>query len=91
LGLPEADNPVAWCIETMKHRFIDFTQVVFCGGQKAGNEFLGLIDHLNHFFIDFTKVAFCDIQKADNEFSGPFDRLKHRAKLIRIAYRPLET
>jgi hypothetical protein len=54
----------------MKHRFIDFTQVVFCVGRTAGNVFSGLIEHMNHPFIDFTKVAFWDIRKLDNEFSG---------------------
>jgi hypothetical protein len=52
----------------MKRRFISINQVVFCGGQKEGNEFLGLFHHLKYRFIDFTKVAFCDIQKAVNEF-----------------------
>jgi hypothetical protein len=32
----KADNTVKGCMETMKHHFIDFTQVVFCGGQKSG-------------------------------------------------------
>jgi hypothetical protein len=52
----------------MKRRFIDFNQVIFCGVQKAGNEFISLFRHLNYRFIDFTKVALWDIQKADNEF-----------------------
>jgi hypothetical protein len=35
------DNPVAGCVETMKYRFVDFTQDVFCCSQKAENEFSG--------------------------------------------------
>jgi hypothetical protein len=37
----KAANPVAGCVETMKHRFIDFPQVVFCGAQKAENDISG--------------------------------------------------
>jgi hypothetical protein len=55
----KADNPVAGCVETMKHRFIDFNQVAICGGQKAGNEFLGLKHHLKY---RFTKVAFSHLE-----------------------------
>jgi hypothetical protein len=36
------ENPVAGCVEAMKHRFMDFNQVVICGGHKAGHDFLGL-------------------------------------------------
>jgi hypothetical protein len=39
----------------MKYRFIDFTQAVFCGGQKAENESSGLFAHLKHRFIDFNQ------------------------------------
>jgi hypothetical protein len=33
----KADNPVTGFVETMKHRFIEFNQFTFHGGQKAGN------------------------------------------------------
>jgi hypothetical protein len=71
----------------MKHRFSDFTQVVFCVGRMARNVFSGLLDHLNHHFIDFAKVAFFDIQKVENEFSGPFDHLIDRFfDLVQVAF-----
>jgi hypothetical protein len=71
----------------MKHRFIDFTQVLFCGDQKAENRFSGLFDHLKHLFIDLIEVTFYDIQKADNEFSGPFAYLKlHFRDLVQVAF-----
>jgi hypothetical protein len=57
----KADNPVAGCVETIKHRFLDFKQIVICGFQKAGNEILGLFHHFKYGLIDFTEVAFYDI------------------------------
>jgi hypothetical protein len=65
LGLPGAKNAVALCIETMKHLFMDITQVVFCGGEKEGNDFSGLFDHMKHRFIEFNKVTYWDFQKVD--------------------------
>jgi hypothetical protein len=62
------DNPVASCVETMKYSLIVFNKVVICGGQKAGNEFLGLLNHLKYRFINFTKDAFCDNNNADIVF-----------------------
>jgi hypothetical protein len=31
----KSDNPTAGCVETMKHRFMDFTNGAFCDIQKA--------------------------------------------------------
>jgi hypothetical protein len=66
LDVQEVQNEFAWPIDTFKHRFIEPTQVVFCGGQKAEYRFSGLFNQLNHRFIDLTKFAFCGIQKAEN-------------------------
>jgi hypothetical protein len=52
----------------MKHRFICFTQFVFYGGQKAGNEFSGHFDNLKHRFIEEKQVAFCESQKLFIDF-----------------------
>jgi hypothetical protein len=70
LGAQEIENVYAWPIDTFKLRFIDFTKVVYCGGQNAQNRFSGHFKHLKQRFIDFTKVAFCDIQKAEISSQG---------------------
>jgi hypothetical protein len=51
---------------------------VFCGGQKAENDFSALINNLKHRFLDLVHFAFLDAQKAENEFVWPIETLKHR-------------
>jgi hypothetical protein len=59
----KADNSVAGCVETVKHRFNNINQVVIYGGQKAGNEFFGFFHHLNYRFFDLTKSHYATSRK----------------------------
>ena len=52
----------------LKHRFLEFTQAAFWGGQDTDNEFGVPGNDLKHRFLDFSQVAFCYGQDAENEF-----------------------
>jgi hypothetical protein len=53
-----------------KHRFFDYTQVVFLDSQKSGFECSVPFDHLKCRFYDLAKVAFWICQKEDNPSQG---------------------
>ena len=64
--------------ETLKHRFIELTQVAFWDGQEAENEFKVTCEPLKHRFLDLKQVAFWDGQEAEIEFKLACEPLKHR-------------
>ena len=64
--MPENELQVLY--ESLKHRFLDYTQVAFWAGQEEGKEFPVPGVHLNHRFLDLNKVAFWACQEAENDF-----------------------
>jgi hypothetical protein len=65
-------------LDTLKHRFIDFTNVVFYDGQRANYEFSGPLAYFHHHLSEFDQFAFYDAQAEENEFAWPFVTLTHR-------------
>jgi hypothetical protein len=58
---------------TLKHRFMDYTKVVYQDAQDADNEFSGRFAYLKHHLSDFVQVAFFDAQDSENGFEWPLD------------------
>jgi len=54
--------------ESLKHRFIDLSQVAFWEVEEAENELKLTWEPLKHRFFNFTQVAFLAIQEEENEF-----------------------
>jgi len=53
--------------EHLKHRFLDFIQVAFWGGQEEEYESTVPGDHLKHQFLELTKFEIFGFQEAENE------------------------
>ena len=51
-----------------RHRFLELTQVAFCFGQEAENEFKVTCDPLKQRFFDFTQVPYWGVQGEENDF-----------------------
>jgi len=50
---------------TLKHRFLDFTQVAFWAGEEEKNEFPEPGEHLKNRFQDLTKFELWACQEAE--------------------------
>jgi len=54
--------------ESLKHRFLDFTQVAYWAGQEEENLFPVPGEPLKYRFLDLTKVEFWACQDEENYF-----------------------
>jgi hypothetical protein len=57
-----------WPFDYLKHRFIDFTKVVFEDDQKANYDFPGSFAYTKHHLRDFIQGSTFNSQVAENEF-----------------------
>jgi hypothetical protein len=68
-----AESVFACPFVTLKHRIIEFTNVL-----KADYVFSGPFAYLKHHLSDFISFACLEAQKAEHVVVWPFDTLKHR-------------
>jgi hypothetical protein len=59
----DAEHEFVLYFDTLKHRLIDFTKVVFRELQKTGYKFSGPFAYLKHHLSDYIQVAFSMTRK----------------------------
>jgi hypothetical protein len=77
-----AGNDFKWSSDTLIHRFIHFTKVVFKTSRRQIMTISRPFEFLKHHLCDFVQVAFFDPQDAELDFTWPFNTLDKPPKSL---------